>query len=437
MRIKRKFAIFSIILGCVLVLLILVGGLSYKFIFAPLFGERELPPELREARIITGADFLTKSEVYQAGKNISWLELRDPNKLKSRFESIRNMAVGQLDGQPGADIGVVGMYGVTLLDRQGNFKERINYQFQKGTIKLGPFKLKREKDSFYEMALLDLEGDGVCEILGHDGLDGATVFNHRGQVVFSRGEYADGKSSIKELAAGDLDGDGKLEFVASWGYEPWIGIELFDRFGNSRWRREEESKPGPFEIADVSGDGRAEIVEDNGMEIIIRDAQGKMLSHVKMPVYLWHLSLCARADGQGAPQNLAVREGSLWLIDLDGKNFSKFDAPLSEIKLAKPREVKMPGDSDSYKVEKEEVFRAKGVWTRLKKDQPKYLAVIASFSVLDRSLFYIYDEQGKLVYQEVLPEDCNAIAILPPENDGDSEELMIGGDKTIWRYRAH
>lgn len=436
MTTKKILAILSILFGCVVVLLVVGGIFFYRSVIAPYLAMKELPPELREAKIITGTDFLTKTEFYQAGKGNSLSDLRDPEKIKSRFDSIADIAIGQLDGQPDLDIGLVGRYSTTLLDKQGNVKEQINYQFEKGTVGLGPFGVERVKDDFDEVQLLDIEGDGVCEILGSGGLDGAILFNHRGQVLFSLGAREEGKSSIMEMDAGDIDGDGMPEFVATWGYEPWNGIELFDRNGNSKWRHEEEFILKQLKIVDVNGDGKAEFVEENGDELKIRDAQGKVTSKAQMPVYLWHISLCPRPDGKGTPQTLAVRDGSLWLVDLDGKNFSKFDAPLSHIKLEKPREINIPGMSEPLVTDTEEVYRAEGVWVKLKKDQPKYLAVIARFSVLDRSLFYVYDERGKLVYHEIMPEECKAAAVLSKENDGGSEDVLVSGEKTVWRYAA-
>lgn len=432
MGVKRRLVVFSVLFGCAVVLL--AGVVVYKFVVAPFFVGREPPPELRETKIIIGADFLTKSEFHHASKSSPWGDLLNPDKLKNRLDSIGDVATGQLDGKPGLDIGLVGRFGVTLLDTKGAVKERIDYQFEKETITLGPFKSERQRDSFRTMRLVDVEGDGVFEVLGCDGLDGAVLFNHQGQVLFSRGQYKEGEASIQGVAAGDVDGDGALEFVASWGYEPWTGVELFDRYGNSRWRREEEFMTGQLEVVDVNGDGQAEIVQEDGLRLRIRNAQGEVINQVGMPVYLWHLSLCARPDGQGPPQNLAVREGSLWLIDLDGKAFSKFSAPLSEIKLEKPREMAMPGTSDPLVFDTEQVYRAKGVWVRLKNDQPKYLAVVANFSVLDRSLFYVYDERGELVYHEILPEQCKAVVTLPPEDEGGSEAVLVSGGKTIWRY---
>lgn len=441
MSLKRKLVIFSAILGCFIFVLALLGVLAYKRFLAPFFAMREPPPELREVRVLVGADFLAKSEFYEAGQSVSLVELLEEDKLKMRLDSIMDVTVGQLDGQPGSDVGLAGRSGLTILDQQGHLKERINYKFGKGEVKVGPLKATRENDSFGEMRVVDVEGDGVCEIFGYDGLDGIALFNHQGQVVFNHGAFQRERypqreqSSIKDAAAGDIDGDGKLEFVASWGYEPWTGLELFDRFGRSMWRQEEKLMLGRLAMVDVNGDGKAEIVEGNGSELKIRDAQGKVSSIGHMPVSLTYLSLCPRPDGRGVAQNLAVREGNLVLIDLDGKNFSNVAAPLSKINLEKPRELKIPGSDDPFLFHTEEVYRARGMWVKLKKDQPKYLAVIARFGVIDRSLLYVYDEQGKLVYHEILPEDCNTIAVLSTQS-GDGEDILVGGEKTVWRYAA-
>lgn len=432
---KRKLLIFLVTLGCGVALLALLGVLFYRSFLAPYFAMREVPPELRETKILVGADFLTKSEFYGKGKKGSLLDLLDKDELKIRLSSIAAMSVGQLDGQPGLDVGLAGRYAMLILDAQGNVKERIVYQFEKGEIKIGPLKTERMKDNFFEIRIVDVESDGVCEILGYDGMDGAALFNHQGSLLFSRGAHQEGRAAIKEVAAGDIDGDGKLEFVAAWGYEPWSGIEMFDRFGRSKWVHQEEFKPGQLEIVDVDGDGKPEIVEENGGGLKIRDAGGKVLRSASMPVRLNHLSLCPRDDGRSPAQHLVVDEGKLMLIDLDGKNFSTYEAPLSKIKLEKPRTVTFPGMDEPFVFETEEAYRAKGVWVKLKPDQNKYLAAVARFSGIDRSLFYVYDEQGKLVYHEILPEDCNSIAAIASEHEG-SEAVLVGGETSVWRYAA-
>lgn len=103
-----------------------------------------------------------------------------------------------------------------------------------------------------------------------------------------------------------------------------------------------------------------------------------------------------------------MKDLGLWLIDLDGKNHTRYDAPLSHIKLEKPRVWGVPGSPDLMTFNTEDVYRAKGVWAQLEKGRPKYLAVIANFAAISRSLFYLYDSQGRLIYQEILPEECDA-----------------------------
>jgi len=423
---KKIITVVSIILGCALVLLVVFGVLIYKSIISPLLAMNEVPPELQKPRVITGADLLVKSEFYRTGKGTSWGDLLDPDKLKGRLDSVKDMRVGQLDGQGDLDVGLAGLNGLTLLDRRGNLTKRIDYRFEKGK--------SREKNSFYNVRLLDVEGDGVCEILGFAGLDGMALFDHQGNVLFSRGEYEEGKPSIHEVTVGDVDGDGVTEFIASWGYEPWTGFELLDRNGNSKWRHEEEFVPGEMEVVDVDGDGKAELVEENAGALKIRDTQGQVKSTVTAPVYLSHVSLCPKPNNQGSPQILDVREGGLWLVELDGKNYTRYDAPLSHIKLEKPRVWGVPGSPDLMTFDTEDVYQAKGVWVELEKGRPKYLAVIANFAAIDRSLFYLYDSRGRLIYQEILPEECDAVAVLPPENSNGKDEVLVSGEKTVWRY---
>jgi hypothetical protein len=115
--------------------------------------------------------------------------------------------------------------------------------------------------------------------------------------------------------------------------------------------------------------------------------------------------------------------------NLGCSDLAKFKAPLSEF------------DNATYQTPLGipigiSVYKAKGIWVKLKKGEPENLAVITEFAAIDRSVLYIYKSSGEIIYQEVLPERCSSIAVLPETNANNPQELLIGGEQTIWRYRA-
>ena len=73
---------------------------------------------------------------------------------------------------------------------------------------------------------------------------------------------------------------------------------------------------------------------------------------------------------------------------------------------------------------------------KLAGDRPEYLAVINEFGAIDRSVLDVFTSSGELVYQEVLPEECFAIAVLPSTDPSGVSELLVGGERTVWRYQA-
>ncbi|MCI0666062.1 MAG: hypothetical protein L0220_33825 [Acidobacteria bacterium] len=147
-----------------------------------------------------------------------------------------------------------------------------------------------------------------------------------------------------------------------------------------------------------------------------------------MPIYLAKFALC-NVSGTRKSYILAVEDGATWLTDFEGKVAARFDAPLSEISVP-PH--KIPGFD--IVIDSESIYRAEGTFVRFSKAGPEYLAIVASFAGRERSLFYVYSADGKLIYQEVLPARCNAIAALPKADGKHGQALIVGGGKLIWRY---
>lgn len=77
---------------------------------------------------------------------------------------------------------------------------------------------------------------------------------------------------------------------------------------------------------------------------------------------------------------------------------------------------------------------ARGIPVKLKTDQPEYFAVIVEFSNWKRSILYVYNQSGALVYQEILTEPCASIAAVSIDNSN-VESILVGGVGKVWQYK--
>jgi hypothetical protein len=268
-----------------------------------------------------------------------------------------------------------------------------------------------------------LRATGVCEYLARGGLDGGAVFDHQGRLLWTYGKYTKEKMAINDLTVGDLDGDGIAEFVVSWN-----GIEVFDKSGRRRSQVTEEYGESQIEVVDTDGDGKNEIISVAGT-LKIKDATGRVIKDLQVPAYFGDFSL-SKMPGRKQPVILGMQDGSLFLIDFEGNTVAQFNAPLSRFDDTVWR---MPGGEEMRGTS---VYKSKGAWIKLATDRAEYLAVITEFAALDRSVFDVFTPSGELVYQEVLPENCLSIAILPPANPSGLPELLVGGQRSVWRYRV-
>jgi hypothetical protein len=401
----------AILAGCAA-----LGWFVYSLFTGGLLGYQPppTPAELKEARIVIGKDFLNRSDFFRS----PFLET-----IKG-LGRINDVAVGEFDPHPGLDVVVAGSNGALVLDRSGAQEGRTIFELQVSNQKIGPFNTPKVDFSIGDIQIVDLEGDGICEYLARGSLDGGAVFDHQGKLLWTYGKYTEGRLFIRDLTVGDLDGDGIAEFVVNWN-----GIEVFDKSGKRRWQVAEEYGAPQIEVVDTDGDGKNEIISVEAT-LTIRDATGRVIKDVKIPAsYLGHFSLC-RMPGKKYPAILGVQDGTLWLFDFEGHTVAQFKAPLSKFDDTVQR---MP---DGEEVRGTSVYKSKAMWIKLVKDRPEYLAVITEFVAIDRSVFDIFTRSGELVYQEVVPEECLSLAILPPSDPSGLPELLVGGRQTVWRYRV-
>jgi hypothetical protein len=372
----------------------------------------ETPAQLKQPRITAGKEFLSQSR---------FIELGVLESVKG-IGVINDVAVVESDSHPDLEVVIAGHAGAIVYDRNGTRQNRMLFQFPTEKVKVGPLTSEKTLSRLGQVQVVDLEGDGITEYLARGSLDGAAVFDHQGRMLWHYGKYSKEKMSISDLTVGDLDGDHVAEFVASW-----HGIEVFDQSGRRKSQVQEVYSDAQIEVVDADGDGKNEIVSC-GESLKIRDSTGRVIKSVGVPVYLGNFCI-SEMPGRKQPVILGVQDGRLWLIDFNGQVVAQFDAPLSTFyqTVHQGSRSELRGTS---------VFKSKGIWVKLAKDQPEYLVVITEFAGIDRSVLDVFTPGGKLAYQEVLPEDCLSIALLPPEDQSGVEEFLVGGERTVWRYRS-
>jgi len=404
--------------GCAGLVLATVGSLWLLYSLLTARRSRYEPPpppaKLKEARVVIGQGFLSRTVFFETG-------LFKPNKDIGDISDVR---VGEFDSHPGLDVVVAADYGAIVFDRDGVNQGLTIFRFPTVNENLGPFTSEHTDRLMGQRLVVDLEGDGVCEYIANGSTEGAAVFDHQGKLLWTYGKFTKERTSIDNLTIGDLDGDGVAELVVSWN-----GIEVFDKSGKRKSQVTEEYGDDQIEVVDTDWDGKNEIVSLTNT-LKIRNAAGQVTKEVDMPGYFGHFDLC-NMPGTQEPVMLTVYESQLLLIDFKGDTVAKFKAPLSEFD---DTVYKAPDGSESRGTS---VYKSRGLWIKLANDRPEYLAVINEFAAIDRSVLDVYTPTGQLVYQEVLPEQCQSIAVLPPADASGVQELLVGGANTVWRYRLN
>ena len=190
-----------------------------------------------------------------------------------------------------------------------------------------------------------------------------------------------------------------------------------------KWFQPDEFASDRLKIIDINGDGKNELIEIGRK---VRDGiDGKVIREMKGD----DKSAILMVEGKDKKKSFLFcdfHENKLACKDESEKNTIESNAPLSEVKNDNIQ------TNNPYATNSERIYKPNAVWINLKKDKPKYLAIVGSFIGVPRSNFYLYDEKGALVYHELLPEDAETIAVLP--NESGNESILVGGKDTIWKF---
>lgn len=313
---------------------------------------------------------------------------------KKQLGNISDIAKGEFDQSPGSEICIAGSQGALLMDIGG--KE----------ISLALF---AEKAGHIE--IVDVNQDGECEFMDRGGgWQKVSLFDHKGNKLWS---YPSSGDAPNDMTAGDIDGDGVLEFIV--GFNGGGGVHLLDKNGKKKWRQP-DGNVWAVELVDTNDDGSLEIVHSNAAgEITVRDGQGKIINRAKPDIYFSEFFLCKWPILQGQEYVLTWDEEdeTIKLLDFYGKIKKQFSAPGIVWGMG-----------------------VRGVPVRLKRGRPEYLAVIVELrGRWHRSVLYVYDFTGTLVFQEIIAETCKSVAALPSDKP-EEEMLLVGGEGRVWRYKA-
>jgi len=254
--------------------------------------------------------------------------------------------------------------------------------------------------------LIQLNSSGVSGFMSRGSwCCEARVMDITGKPIWSYGAGMDG---VDDMASGDLDGDGIPEFAV--GFNGGCGIHLLNNQGKKLWEFP-DGNVWHVEIADLDGNGQKKIVHSNASgNITVRDKQGKIVSKSKPKPYFSHFSLIRWPDITGPERLLLVEDSTVWIFDAGANVLAKFSAP----------------NSGSF-------GKGKGTLVTINNEK-KALATIVDYESWHRSILYLHDLSGKLLYQEILSESCPTIAVLPT-GEVKSKGLVIGCEGKILEYQ--
>lgn len=233
----------------------------------------------------------------------------------------------------------------------------------------------------------------------------ARLMDENGYLQWS---YGAGLSGVDDMASGDLDGDGVPEFVV--GFNGSGGIHLLNKRGKKLWECP-DGNVWHVEIADLDGSSRRNIVHSNaGGFITVRDLRGKIISKSKPEPYFSDFSLIRWPDKTKPERLLIAEDNFIWIFDARANVLAKFSAP----------------NTGNLGHGKGVVFTIKG--------GKKVLATIVDHKNWHRSILHLHDLSGDLLYQEILPESCPAITVLPADETLPGS-LFIGCEGNVLEYR--
>lgn len=336
-----------------------------RFAFALLLAgcASQSPAPSQEPGVVTGADGLTKRVVYR----------------NAELAPITSVS------KNGAGMHVIGRSGAVVLDDGGTPRATVTFEESGG-----------------ETVAVDIDRDGVSEYVNRGGgwqqvsvigSDGRTKWKYPQRRTLFGG-------APNTMAFGDLDQDGKLEFVV--GMNGGGGVIVLDEHGTVL-RKTAGANVFSLEIADIIPGGALEVLHSKERSVDVRAADGTLLTNIPLPSYSFTLLQ------RGPPMFVCVDAGgsahTLRLIDVNGSIRGSYLLP----------------DRGHVRA------NAAGVATGSK---PLLVAWRTLRATGHRSALYVFEADGTLRYHEIF--EAPSITVSAPADAPGT--FYVGANETVWQY---
>jgi len=395
-----------LLIGCSVLLFVVVAlvGVGAYFVYRAFRGTlaemSKAPPELSQTGVLVGDGLLSK-DIFANDRRLSKIEA---------------MTFGPVEPGDPDELCAVSGFGAMFLDSSGAVKRYVPYGMQQ--VKVLGMKLQAAGARISRFQIIDLGGAGECSFLARGGQMGAELIGHDGKSVWLLGGGLDPRAHATDMIAGDLNGDGKIEFVGLYELGD-KGVVLYDASLNELWSKP-EMEASHVELLDAEG-GKKSIACSTYKRINILDSQGNVLKTLEIPTYFRHeFKILTWPPSSGTEYLMCSDEDRVDLYDLNGK--LRFTC-------------EMPGGSHLERVTAEAFTVGKVC----------YLAILASsqwsgnrslfcvFGLPERPVINLFARQSP-VYREVLDQSYNSMTKLPADESG-QESILLGGVGQILRYR--
>lgn len=372
-----------IIIG--LIPLVLAGFFRLSFFSTKLLVQQERPEELKQKLNQASSDFLTGKVVFE---DYAPAGVTSISRMKCRPSGREELVLALPQS-------------VVFLDDSYQVQHKLNLVDRKAFKKIEP---------------LIIDGAPSCEYLGYMYPEGVHFYGPEGKEIWNFIPQNSNTGGVDGVRYGDIDGDGRPEFAVYFRYRE--GIVLLDSTGKTKWKYPVYAL-GHLDIADIRGDGKAEIIFDNSnnangvTEFTVLDSKGAVARQLKIKTASSEFGLIKWPGIDSKTNMLLTEEGKISIVDFNGATLMQLDAPGCRT-----------------------FGELRALTVKLNKDEPAYLAVRKSLHP-DLSVLYVYAADGKLVYQKTEVNNgllAPALAAIP-SIDG-AERLLVGESAPNFKARV-